>query len=152
MVEIKTSVANTPDVRWSHFQDPIHVEDALGRKFPFPSEFQFTDLEAMIRHKFREGPGSKEVSLGDYEVMDSKNRSKILSAQSHVVPGSSLTMAILIPKPPIPDGIIFDKAKAANDILDECISDGVPLHKAICPMPRCRSSTTRQVPGGGRQW
>jgi hypothetical protein len=118
-----------PDIRWTHLQDPVLVEDALGRKFPVPSEFDFTLLERIIQHKFSEGPGSIEVSHGDYQVRDAKNRNLVLAASSRLRPGSSLFMAILVAKPP--RGVLSDLE---------------------CPMPRCYSVETTQVEGGGREW
>jgi hypothetical protein len=36
---------------------PILVEDALGRKYPFPSKYDYGALEVIIRHKFKKVPG-----------------------------------------------------------------------------------------------
>lgn len=119
---------NQPDCRWTFFQDPVTVEDALGRKFPVPSEYDFALLDQIIQHKFRTGPGADEVALGDYQLMESRRRSVVLSAESRLRPGSAITMAILVGKPP---GVLNDHS---------------------CPMPRCESTETNSVPGGGRVW
>ncbi len=110
-------------------QDPVLVEDALGRKFPVPSEYDFGLLDQIIRHKFDVGPGSAEVRHGNYQILDAKNRDLVLSSQSRLRPGSLLLMAILVAKPPI--DLLTDDA---------------------CPMPRCTSNKTMQVEGGGRAW
>jgi hypothetical protein len=129
VVEIRGAVLNRPDIRWAFLQDPVLVEDALGRKFPVPSEYDFTLLDRIIQHKFEEGPGSAQVSQGDYQIRDAKDRHLVLSSQSRLRPGCSLIMAILIGKPP--PGILTDRA---------------------CPMPRCSSMETIQAEGGGRLW
>lgn len=123
------AVLNRPDIRWTFLQDPVLVEDALGRKFPVPSEYDFTLLDHIIRHKFDVGPGSVEVSLGDYQILDAKNRELALCSESRLRPGSTLIMTILIGKPP-------------RDVLTD----------RACPMPRCGSVQTTQVEGGGRAW
>lgn len=130
-LEIRASIAATPDLRWTFLQDPVIVEDALGRKFPIPSEYDFALLNAIIEHKFQDGPGAAQVAEGDYEVMDARNRVQILSVGSPLSPGSSLTMAILIGKLLDPNAVYTDES---------------------CPMPRCQSNTTTDFPGGGRQW
>ncbi|KAK1752197.1 hypothetical protein QBC47DRAFT_389988 [Echria macrotheca] len=127
VVEIRGAVLSRPDIRWTFLQDPVLVEDALGRKFPVPSEYDFALLDRIIQHKFLEGPGSSEVSQGDYQMRDAKARHLVLSVQSRLRPGSSLIMAILIGKPPA--GILTDHS---------------------CPMPRCSSGETTQAEGGGR--
>ena len=98
-LEIRSAVLSRPDIRWTFLQDPVLVEDALGRKFPVPSEYDFTLLDRIIQHKFETGPGSIQVSYGDYQIRDGKDRELVLSSQSRLRPGSSLIMAILIGKP-----------------------------------------------------
>ncbi|SPN99173.1 uncharacterized protein DNG_02208 [Cephalotrichum gorgonifer] len=127
VLEIRGFMMTRPDCRWTFFQDPVMVEDALGLKFPVPSEYDFELLDQIIRYRFRTGPGSTEVGLGDYQVMESRRSSTILSAESRIRPGSSLIMAILIGKPP--SDVSTDRS---------------------CPMPRCTSTETNSVEGGGR--
>ena len=129
VVEIRGAVLSRPDIRWTFLQDPVLVEDALGRKFPVPSEYDFGLLDRIIRHRFDSGPGSTEVQHGDYQVLDAKARGLALSPQSRLRPGSLLIMAILVGRPP--RGVLADRA---------------------CPMPRCTSVRTTQVDGGGRVW
>jgi hypothetical protein len=129
VLEIRSAVLSRPDIRWTFFQDPVLVEDALGRKYPVPSEYDFGLLDLIIRHKFDIGPGSTEVQHGDYQILDAKARDLALSTQSRLRPGSLLIMAILVGKPP--PGVLADRA---------------------CPMRRCTSVKTTQVEGGGRVW
>jgi len=129
VLEIRGAVLNRPDIRWTFLQDPILVEDALGRKFPVPSEYDFGLLDRIIRHKFETGPGSAEVKWGDYQILDAKDRNLVLSSQSRLRPGSLLVMAILIGPPP--GGVVNDQE---------------------CPRPRCSSAKTMQAEGGGRVW
>jgi hypothetical protein len=125
VVEIRGAVLSRPDIRWTFLQDPVLVEDALGRKFPVPSEYDFALLNRIIQHKFETGPGSAQVSHGDYQIRDAKERQVVLSSQSRLRPGSSLIMAILA---------------------------GKALPGTLCPMPRCNSVRTTQAEGGGRLW
>jgi len=129
VLEIQTSITSVPDIRWTFFQDPLIVEDALGRKFPVPSEYDYSLLDTIIKHKFQEGPGAAKVAVGDYEMMVARNRLHILSVNSQLRPGCSITMAILV-------------SKARSAVLTD----------ERCPMPQCQSSNTTTVPGGGRLW
>ncbi|KAI1779496.1 hypothetical protein F4818DRAFT_142464 [Hypoxylon cercidicola] len=128
VLEIQTSIASTPDIRWTFLQDPIIVEDALGRKFPVPSEYDYSLLDTIIKHKFQDGPGAVHVAVGNYEIMDAKNRLHVLSVNSRLKPGCSITMAILVSQ-----------------------SHSTVLTDEYCPMPRCQSTSTIAVPGGGRR-
>ncbi|XXG93972.1 hypothetical protein Hte_000222 [Hypoxylon texense] len=128
VLEIRTSITSAPDIRWTFLQDPFIVEDALGRKFPVPSEYDYSLLDVIIKHKFQDGPGAEQVAAGDYEIMDAKNRQHVLSTNSWLRPGCSITMAILVGRPHL--AVLTDED---------------------CPMPRCRSNNTIVVPGGGRQ-
>lgn len=119
------------DTRFTYFQAPVKVEDALGRYFPMPSEYSFDDLRAIIHSRFKEGPGQHQVSRGNYEILNGKNSKQIISAgyceRRGFLPGSTLTMAI---------------------ILDDVLKHG----DEFCPMPRCGSRTSSPVIGGGRAW
>ncbi|KAF2664238.1 hypothetical protein BT63DRAFT_104735 [Microthyrium microscopicum] len=123
LVEIKSNLTG-PDTRLSYFQPPVQVEDALGHKFLLPSEFEFDLLEVIIKHRFRTGPGSLEVKVGNYEVFDAKNSNHILVSTEKFIPGARVTMAVLVP---------------ATTLSDE-----------VCPMPRCQSTISSEAPGGGR--
>ncbi|TGO66662.1 hypothetical protein BOTNAR_0056g00010 [Botryotinia narcissicola] len=72
------------DTRFTYFQAPVKVEDALGRFFPMPSEYSFDDL----------------LSNGDYEFLNGKNRKQIISTgyceRRGFLPGSTLTMVIIL--------------------------------------------------------
>lgn len=125
VLEIKGSLA-LGDTRWTYFQAPLIVEDALGFKFPVPSEYDYDLLDKIVRHRFIEGPGALEVEAGNYELFNSKNSRQIITAKVRLLPGTSITMAILI---------------SPLETFDE-----------HCPMPRCRSTRTTDAPGGGRLW
>jgi hypothetical protein len=79
VLEIKGSLA-TADTRWTFFQAPLLVEDALGFKFPVPSEYDYELLNAIIKHRFLEGPGSLEIKAGNYELFNTKNSKQVTSA------------------------------------------------------------------------
>ncbi len=102
------------------------VEDALGFKFPVPSEYDFHTLEAIIKHRFKDGPGSQEVKIGNYELVNRKNSSEVVTASSRLLPGTNITMAVLL--------------------------RGSGFSDNICPIRRCRSLKTAASPGGGRIW
>lgn len=119
----------TVDTRWTFFQSPVKVEDALGRIFPIPSEYSIDELELLIKHRFKEGPGHEQVEAGDYELFNTKNSKQTIGSSSFMttlLPGMHVTMAILIQK--------------MSKTLE------------VCPMPRCRSQNTEAAPGGGRKW
>jgi len=95
VLEIRDSISMV-DTRWTHFQAPYIVEDALGRKYPVPSEYDFAALDGLIHIWFRQGPGALEVSEGSYELLKSNRRSETVTAGSRLLPGTAITMAIVI--------------------------------------------------------
>ncbi|KAB8298850.1 hypothetical protein EYC80_001011 [Monilinia laxa] len=121
-------IAPAVDTRFTYFQAPVKVEDALGRVFPVPSDYSFGDLRALIQHRFKVGPGHSQVSNGNYEIFNSKNRKQIVSEEYCNIlglsPGSMLTMAIIV---------------------DEIVK----TQDNTCPMPRCGSHNTSPLMGGG---
>jgi hypothetical protein len=118
-----------PDTRWSFFQTPVLVEDALGFRFPVPSEYDFDILDAVVKQRFSKGPGSIDVEAGNYEYVNTKDNTKVLTTGSRLMPGMSITMAILIsPMHPITQ------------------------HDEICPMPNCGSFETTVELNGSRLW
>ena len=125
VLEIRNTLAPI-DPRWTFFQAPLVIEDALGFKFPVPSEYDFELLNAIIKHRFIEGPGSDEVQAGDYELFKTKDTSVDISPAGRLLPGTAITMAIILEHPD-PTG-------------------------DLCPMPRCRSDYIVTMPGGGRRW
>jgi hypothetical protein len=125
VLEIKDSLS-LGNTSWTYFQAPLIVEDALGFKFPVPSEYDFELLDTIIKHRFLEGPGSSEVEAGNYELFNTKNSRQVISANARLLPGANITMAILVSR--------------AELVGEEC------------PMLRCRSTRTTAAPGGGRLW
>ena len=127
MLELKNSVRGV-DTRFTYFQAPVRVEDALGRVFPFPSECSVEALLVEIKARFREGPGKNEVVAGDFEIFNAKNTAQLLATSDHnvLLPGMSINMAI-----------ILEQAFPRDD---------------KCPMPHCASKNFVEVLGGGRTW
>jgi hypothetical protein len=113
------------DARWTYFQDPFIVEDALGRKFPVASEFDYDMLDTIVRRRFKEGAGSRDVALGNYELCKSKLRSATITATSRLVPGTAIIMVVIV------------QARPSN---------------TSCPMPRCSSVQADPCPRGGFTW
>jgi hypothetical protein len=125
VLEIRDSLA-TVDTRWTFFQAPLAIEDARGIKFPFPAEYDFRLLDAIIRDRFRNGPGASDVRDGNYELCKTKRRSEQITSTSRLLPGTEITMAVIIP------------TSVAID--------------ATCPISRCGSTEIAVFPGGGFTW
>lgn len=116
------------DIRWTHFQAPVKVEDALGRIFPVPSEYDLSDLHALIRHRFRKGPGNREIGAGSFKLIDKRNRVVVnRSSMSRLLPGLDILMSIIV-------------------------ADAAIGMKETCPATQCASQNTVSVPWGGRTW
>ena len=116
------------DTRFTFFQAPVRVEDALGRVFPFSSECSIEALNAEIKSRFRKGPGKIEVMAGGFEIFNAKNTDQVLTISGHnvLLPGMSINMAIVVEK----EFVEGDQ----------------------CPMPHCPSETFVKAIGGGRTW
>jgi hypothetical protein len=125
VLEIRNSLAMV-DTRWTFFQAPLAIEDALGFKFPVPSEYDYQLLDTIIKHRFLDGPGSLEVKVGNYELFKTTDSKQVLSSSTRMLPGTNITMAILIGKPQHTDN--------------------------ACPIPLCGSSQSTAAPGGGMLW
>ena len=125
VLDIRESMA-TVDTRWTYFQAPLILEDALGLKFPVPSEYDYGTLEAIIKHRFSVGMGSQDVQVGNYELFKAKRRAELISPNTRLLPGTEIIMAIIIDKPAFKQG--------------------------RCPMPRCSSPDILAFPGGGMIW
>ena len=115
-----------PDIRRTFFQDPLAIEDAEGVRFPVPSEYDFKLLNDIIKLRFEVGPLSKDVRVGNYELFKTLNGKDVITADTRLLPGTAITMALLMRED-------FTQA-------------------GCCPMPRCRSDRSLPVPGGGRLW
>ena len=115
----------TLDTRRTFFQDPLLVEDALC-KFPVPSEYDFQLLDEIIRFRFKAGPGSRDVEMGNYELSKTRRSDQTVTASTRLLPGTAITMAILV---------------SIRPLTDEC-----------CPMPKCLSDRTAPTSDGGRLW
>ncbi|KAF3040939.1 hypothetical protein E8E12_007860 [Didymella heteroderae] len=114
------------DTRWTLFQAPLVVEDALGFKFPVPSEYDFDKLDTIIRQRFKTGFASREVAAGNYELCKANDRSFTLSELSRLLPGTSIIMAIVV------------------------VAQGP--HDMRCPMPHCKSRQALPWLNGGYTW
>ena len=130
VLELKSNVLGI-DTRFTYFQAPVKVEDALGRVFPFSSECSIEALDAEIRSRFQKGPGKIEVMAGDFELFNAKNADQVLTLSdgNRLLPGMSINMAIVLEKD--------EKEFAEGD---------------KCPMPRCNSRAFVEAIGGGRTW
>jgi hypothetical protein len=125
VLEIRSSM-QSPDTRWTFFQSPLLVEDALGFRFPVPSEYSFDLLDGIIGLRFKAGPGAQEVTAGNYEIFKTENSRDVINSTTRLLPGTSITMAIIV--------------------------DNTKLSDNDCPMPNCGSSQTSIRPDGSRTW
>ncbi len=127
VLELKASVLGI-DTRFTYFQAPVRVEDALGRVFPFSSECSIEALDAEVKARFKKGPGKSEVLAGDFEMFNAKSTDQVItiSGRNLLVPGMSINMAI---------------------VLEQDFAEGDK-----CPMPHCVSRTFMEAVGGGRTW
>ena len=94
LTEVKNSVPNI-NTSWTHFQSPFVVEDALGFKFPVPSEYDYNTLNLIIQHRFRTGAGASEVKAGRYQLLKSRLKNDVVSENTRLLPGTEITMAII---------------------------------------------------------
>ncbi|KAK4210715.1 hypothetical protein QBC37DRAFT_485230 [Rhypophila decipiens] len=130
VVQLQGSVsAIRVDTRWTYFQPPVKVEDALGRVFPVPSEYSMSELHALLRCRFRKGPGRKLVEYGDFKLTNRRNKAMVDRAcMPDLLPGLDIIMSIII-----------DVALGEN--------------AEVCPITECSSENTIPAPwGGGRTW
>jgi hypothetical protein len=95
VLQVRDSLA-TLDTRWTHFQECIRVEDALGLPFAVPSECDYSMLITIIHRRFDSGPGAADVYAGNYELYVTNKRSELVTANTKLVPGIAITMAIII--------------------------------------------------------
>lgn len=140
---------NRPELRFTWFQEPVKFEDALGRIFPIPSEYNgrvrhrimptqqlsiadcqcFQKVEAIMLDQFRDGIGYQKVSTGNYELFNSLDSSQIvtLSEDECLTPGLAITMAMIV------------------------FQFGFAISKR-CPKRDCRSSKVAPNDAGGMTW
>lgn len=122
------TMAPRPDLRHTWFQEPVRLEDALGRIFPIPSEYGYSTVEAIIRDKFQVGPGRQKVVNGEYELYDARNSNRIISGSvwTGLLPGMNVKMAVTL--------------------------EQHYTQKEYCPMPNCGSQTFVTLSEGGKVW
>ncbi|OCL02273.1 hypothetical protein AOQ84DRAFT_305017 [Glonium stellatum] len=125
VLDIKSSLP-PPDTRWTFFQAPLLIEDALGCRYPVPSEYSFELLNEIIRLRFKVGPGSQDVKVGNYELFKTQKSEEVVTANTRLFPGTSITMAIIVARP---------------------VRTG-----EHCPMPQCASDQILPTTSGGRFW
>ncbi|PQE03553.1 kinetoplast-associated kap protein [Rutstroemia sp. NJR-2017a BVV2] len=113
-----------PDTRHTWLQEPMRWEDAYGRVFPIPVEFDYAMMEGALRGKFREGRGKKLVERNQWQLFDPSSPRAIYSAENwEPFPGMKITMAMIIPQ-----------------------SDD----QMVCPRLNCSSKSYAHSLGGGR--
>ncbi|KAF2654207.1 hypothetical protein K491DRAFT_601332 [Lophiostoma macrostomum CBS 122681] len=95
VLEIKAS--NTPiDIRHTWFQTPLLCEDALGIKFPIPSEWDYGMVASHIRYRFREGIGSRIFLEGHWDLFQTRDSKELIRESTRLLPGLEVTMALIV--------------------------------------------------------
>ncbi|CZR67156.1 uncharacterized protein PAC_17055 [Phialocephala subalpina] len=113
-----------PDTRHTWLQEPMRWEDAYGRVFPIPVEFDYPMMEGALRGHFREGRGKKLVERNQWQLFDPSNPRTIFSAENwEPFPGMKITMAMIIPQ--------YDD-------------------QMVCPRLNCSSKSYTEALGGGK--
>ena len=116
------------DTRFTYFQPPVRVEDALARVFPFPAECSVEALSCEIMVRFREGACMEEVTAGSFEIFNSEDQDQTLtiSDRNGLVSGMSIKMVVIL-------------AIEVPDVEE-------------CSKPHCASEDFPEMVGGGRSW
>ncbi|KAH7095377.1 hypothetical protein FB567DRAFT_556603 [Paraphoma chrysanthemicola] len=117
---------NLLDTRWTYFQACVKVEDALGVFFSIPAECDYYMLVTIIERKFETGIGAADVQSGNYELCLTQKRSELITAETKLMPGIAITMAIMI-----------NTSTASY---------------GVCPMPGCGSTKASATVGGAFVW
>ncbi|PVH68040.1 hypothetical protein DL98DRAFT_662356, partial [Cadophora sp. DSE1049] len=113
-----------PDTRHTWLQEPMRWEDAYGRVFPIPAEFDYPMMEGALRGHFRDGRGKKLVERNQWQLFDPSSPGTVFSAENwDPFPGMKITMAMIIPQ--------FDD-------------------QMVCPRLNCSSKSYTDAPGGGK--
>ena len=128
------------DTKHTWFQQPIKFEDGLGDIWPFPSEFDFSDLLALLHSRFQGRgpgywkPGYVKVQRNEFELCNSTNNDLVDGQNFHLLqPGAAITMSFVI-------GRIILKNLSQGDLV------------RICPRVSCGSRSSREDSRGGYTW
>jgi hypothetical protein len=96
LLDIKESLPTRVDTRWTHFQEPLAVEDAHGRVFPVPSEYDFDLLNTIVSHRFSSGPRVREVNPRPYRLLPANNTKVALTQTDQLLPGMRVKVAVIV--------------------------------------------------------
>lgn len=120
--------ARAVDTRFTYFQTPCRVKDALSRVFPFPAECSVEALSCELKVRFSEGACMEEVMAGSFKVVNSEypDQTLTISNRNGLVSGMSITMMVIL-EIEVPE-------------------------REECPVPQCASEEFPEMVGGGRSW
>ena|ERR1700733_13589562 len=120
------STLGGPDTRHTWFQEPMRLEDAYGRIWPIPVEYDYSMVEGALHGKFLSGRGSRLVKENQWQLFDSSNPRSVFSRENwEPTPGMKITMAMVLQS-------IY--------------------HKMCCPRLNCHSEAYTDALGGGKNW
>lgn len=87
-----------PDLRYTWLQEPVRLEDPLGRYIPIPSEYSFGMMEVVIVERCKAGPGARKIAKGQYQISNARNSNQIISKSrfTGLIPGLQLRMAVFM--------------------------------------------------------
>lgn len=116
----------SPDTRWTYFQKPFVLEDALGYELPVPAEYRIDIVHAIIRERFKDRPGSLAVKAGNYELYKAEDSNQTIEDGTALPPGSRIIMGIII---------VSTQSTAET-----------------CPRLGCGSNKIMLTPNGSKRW
>ncbi|KAL9114878.1 MAG: hypothetical protein Q9227_001121 [Pyrenula ochraceoflavens] len=114
------------DLSHTWLQKPVRLEDPFGRYLTIPSEYSFDMMQAVIKARFKVGPGARRIQLKHFEISNDRNSGQVLTGEhfTGLIPGMQLRMAVLL----------FELSKQTDQ----------------CPIPSCGSQILSDFPGGGK--
>ncbi|KAE8445955.1 hypothetical protein EG329_012734 [Mollisiaceae sp. DMI_Dod_QoI] len=117
------------DTRYTWFQKPMRFEDAYGRIWPIPVEYNYWMMEGAVRGKFQSGRGRTLVERDQWQLFDSTNTRNIFSPDNwEPIPGMNITMAMIIPQ--TDDNTFCPKLNCPSNSYTDAIGGG--KNCAVC--------------------
>jgi len=104
----------------------MRLEDAYGRIWPVPAEYDYSMVEGLLRGKFLHGRGRQFVEENQWQLFDPSDSQKVFSRESwEPIPGMKITMALILQS---------------------------TYYRMCCPRLDCHSEMYMNATGGGKHW